>query len=87
MWATTAQDHQYMLRTLVIAALPAVAERFASGVGVRRLATVYDCDPGWLRDQLLRAGHHVGPLDEAAGLRPAPLPWEPIALPRRTTMP
>ncbi|MFF2951389.1 hypothetical protein ACFVVU_08590 [Kitasatospora sp. NPDC057965] len=87
MWASTPPDRQAMIKALVIAALPAIAQRYDSGIGVRRIATVYDCDPKWLRDQMLKAGHHVGPLEEATGLRPAPLPWEPIPLRYRTTMP
>jgi hypothetical protein len=88
MWANTRQDHQAMIRALVIAALPAIALRYTSGVGVRRLGTMYGCDPNWLRDQLLKAGHHVRPLEEATALRPAaPAPWKPIPLPRWTQLP
>ncbi|MER7705087.1 hypothetical protein ABTX81_19610 [Kitasatospora sp. NPDC097605] len=87
MWASTPPDRQAMIKALVLAALPAVAERYAAGVGVRRLATVYGCDAKWLQDQMLKAGYRVRLLEEATGLRPAPLPWEPITLPRRTTMP
>ncbi|WP_344339032.1 hypothetical protein [Kitasatospora putterlickiae] len=76
-----------MIKNLVIAALPAIAQRYDAGVGVRRLATVYGCDAKWLQDQMLKAGYRIRPLEEATGLRPAPLPWEPITLPRRTTMP
>lgn len=87
MWASTPPDRQAMIKALVIAALLTIAERYNSGVSVRRLAKVYSCDPGWLQDQMLHAGYRVRPLEEATGLRPAPLPWEPILLPRRTTMP
>ncbi|WP_043475207.1 hypothetical protein [Kitasatospora sp. MBT66] len=83
MWANTAQDRQAMIRTLVIAALPAIAHRYASGVGVRVLGTMYGCDPNWLRDLMLKSGYPVRPLEEATAMRPtAPAPWEPIPLPK-----
>ncbi|MFJ2809112.1 hypothetical protein [Kitasatospora sp. NPDC087271] len=87
MWATTEQDRQAMLKALVIAALPAIALRYASGVGVRRLATVYGCDSNWLQAQMIKAGYRVRPFEEATGLRPAPWPWMPISMPGRKTMP
>ncbi|WP_406097062.1 hypothetical protein [Kitasatospora purpeofusca] len=88
MWATTEQDRQAMIRTLVIAALPAIARRYESGVGMRVIGTMYGCDPDWLRDQMLKAGHRVRPLDETTAMHPtAPLPWTPIRLPGRKAMP
>ncbi|MFE6053957.1 hypothetical protein ACFQ6N_24665 [Kitasatospora sp. NPDC056446] len=87
MWAGTEQDRQAMFKTLVIAALPAIAQRYESGVGIRRLGTVYGCEPRWLRDQMLKAGYRVRPLEEAIGLRPAPWPWTPISLPGRRALP
>ncbi|MFG3053842.1 hypothetical protein ACGFZP_23215 [Kitasatospora sp. NPDC048239] len=88
MWANTEPDRQAMLKKPVIAALPAIARRYESGVGMRIIGTMYGCDPNWLRDQMLKADHRVRPLDEATGMRPtAPLPWSPIRLPGRKTMP
>ncbi len=75
MWASTEPDRQHMLKNLVIAALPAIARRYDSGVGLRVISTMYDCDPDWLRDQMLKAGHRIRPQDEASAMRPAsPLP-------------
>ncbi|MFD0400121.1 hypothetical protein ACFVHI_18825 [Kitasatospora sp. NPDC127121] len=77
-----------MIRALAIAALPAIAHRYASGVGVRVLGTMYGCDPKWLRDLLLRSGYTVRPLEESTALRPAaPASWEPIPLPKWTRLP
>ncbi|MEE1824684.1 hypothetical protein PUR61_21240 [Streptomyces sp. BE20] len=77
-----------MLRKLALAALPAIIRRYDSGVGIRVLGTMYGCDPNWLRDQILKAGHRVRPLKESTSMRPtAPLPWTPIRLPGRKAMP
>lgn len=72
MWATTEQDWQAMLRTLVIAALPAIAQRHKSGVSVRRLAIVYGCDPHWLHNQLIKAGNRIRPLEERSAFATHP---------------
>lgn len=56
MRATTERDRQAMIRKLVIAALPAIARRYESGVGMRVIGTMYGCDPDWLRDPMLKAG-------------------------------
>lgn len=88
MWANTRQDRQAMLRALVIAALPAIAHRHATGIGIRVLGTMYGCDPKWLRDQILKAGHPVRPIEEATAMRPiAPAPWKPLPLSKGTRLP
>ncbi|WP_282206713.1 hypothetical protein [Kitasatospora fiedleri] len=59
-----------MLKKLVIAAIPAIIRRYDSGVDIRVIGAMYGCDPYWLRDRMLKAGHQVRPLEEAP-------PWAP----------
>ncbi len=87
MWARNEQERQDMITELVIAALPAIAQRHESGISVRRIATVYKCDPRWLRTQMIKARYRVRSLDEPPGLCPAPWPWTPIPMPGQKAMP
>ncbi|MFJ5116483.1 hypothetical protein [Kitasatospora sp. NPDC088548] len=85
-WATTERDRQYMLRRLVVAALPAVAQRHASGVSVATLGIMYGCDSDWLHQQLVQAGH-VDPEVTPAPPRQMPGPLEGIPMPGRKAWP
>ncbi|MFF2618114.1 hypothetical protein [Kitasatospora sp. NPDC058046] len=76
-----------MLRKLVAAALPAVAHRHTTGVGLRTLGILYGCNPEWLRDQLSASGYAVRSLDEAIMRHVESTPWEAILISGRTVRP
>ncbi|WP_149030264.1 hypothetical protein [Kitasatospora sp. MBT66] len=74
-----------MTRKLVMAVMPAVALRYRAGTSLAVLGTMYGCDPVWLHDQLLKSGKITHP-NTVAHTGPR-MPWTPIRLPGRTTMP
>lgn len=60
MWAATEEDRQVVIKRLVIAALPAIAQRHA-------------CDSDWLLRQLARAGY-TAPHAQGSGFEPVRRP-------------
>ncbi|MER7705425.1 hypothetical protein ABTX81_21350 [Kitasatospora sp. NPDC097605] len=85
MWAATEPEREAMIKKLVMAVMPAVALRYSAGASLTVLGAMYGCDPVWLHDQLLKSWKLTHPETvNPAGPR---MPWSPIRLPNRTTMP
>lgn len=88
MWASDGPERGAMIRSLVLAVLPVVIGRYKAGMGIRALATMYACDPVWLRDQLVKEGLRLRTVHEVAVARELePVPWTPVRMPGRKAMP
>ncbi|MCX4751483.1 hypothetical protein OG455_39295 [Kitasatospora sp. NBC_01287] len=88
MWASSGPEREAMIKKLVLAALPVAIGRYKAGTGMRTLATMYGCDPLWLRDQFSKEGVRLRSLQEVSVARELkPVPWTPVPMPGKKLMP